>query len=185
MAEQVQEVGVRINAVSDVEKTPVCIQSAEKKNGNHAKGLTSALEPEGGGMMNINGHNIAVENFDPAVHVLEPGYFDARRHHFEEQYKSTFPAGSGQFFDAYSNGDTDLGNLDFEEWAFICEHFLVSITESWCPPSECAKLQEKPESNSGFSFGRGNPWFIRCCDISTLWTKQSQTAVGLIYPTQI
>jgi hypothetical protein len=75
-------------------------------------------------MTNINGHDIAFEEFDISAHALAPGYFDDRIHHFEEQYRTVFPLGWGEFLDAYSNGRTDKGNLDYDEWAFLCEHFL-------------------------------------------------------------
>lgn len=101
--------------------------------------------------MNINGHNIAVEDFDPAVHTLDPGYFDARMRHFEEKYKAEFRDG-WEFYDAYSNGRTDTGNLDFEEWSFVCEQLLGAMTESWQPPGKCAIVYERPELNSGLSF---------------------------------
>ena len=134
-------------------------------------------------MMNINGHNMAVEDFDPAVHALDPGYFADQMRRFEEQYKAEFQDGWA-FYDAYSNGLTDPGNLDFEEWSFVCEHLLGAITESWQPPGECAMVIDRPESNSGFSFGGEILCLIRYCDISALWTKQSQAAVGRIYPTK-
>lgn len=125
-------------------------------------------------MMNINGHIIAVEDFNPAVHVLEPGYFAEQMRRFEKLYKAEFRDG-WEFYDAYSNGCTDPGNLDFEEWSFICEHLLGEFTKSRQPPGECVSVNEEPESNSGFSFGGGRPCLIRC-DISELWKKQSRIA---------
>jgi hypothetical protein len=100
-------------------------------------------------MMNINGHNISVEDFDPTVHTLDPGYFDARMRHFEEKYRSDFRGGSGEFFEAYSNGRADPGNLDFEEWSFLCEHFLRAVER---PPGECDTFHVGPELISGLSF---------------------------------
>ena len=101
--------------------------------------------------MNINGHNMAVEDFNPAVHALDPGYFAEQMRRFEEQYKTKFRDG-WEFYDAYSKGCTDPGNLDFEEWSFVCEHLLGAFTKYWQPPGECVNVHEGPESISGLSF---------------------------------
>jgi hypothetical protein len=120
-------------------------------------------------MTNINGHDIAFEEFDINVHALAPGYFDDRMRHFEEQYHKDFPNGWGEFFAAYSNGLTDKGNLDYDEWAFLCEHFLRNAF-LWRPPGECLALQEKPEINSGFSFEGRNLCLIRFNTLPS-WTE--------------
>jgi len=121
-------------------------------------------------MTNINGHDIAFEEFDIDAHALAPGYFDDRMRHFEEQYRKDFPHGSGEFFDAYSNGRTDKGNLDYDEWAFLCEHFLSNAFPGQ-PPGECVDIPEKPESISGFSFGGESLCLIRV-NTSPLWTER-------------
>jgi hypothetical protein len=111
-------------------------------------------------MTNINGHDIAFEEFDIDAHALAPGYFDDRMRQFEEQYRKEFPNGWGEFLAAYSNDRTEKGNLDYDEWAFLCEHFLRNAFP-WQPPGECTDFQEKPELISGFSFGGGSLCLIR------------------------
>ena len=81
-------------------------------------------------MTNINGHCIAAEPFDLAAHEVEPGYFKIQMERFEQLYHCEFPGGWGEFFNAYSAGTTDQGNLDFEEWAFLCEHFRRELSNS-------------------------------------------------------
>lgn len=120
-------------------------------------------------MTNINGHDIAFEEFDINVHALAPGYFDERMRHFEDQYRQEFRHGSGEFLDAYSKGRTDKGNLDYDEWAFLCEHFLRNAF-SGQPPNEDVVNQEKPEMISGFSFEGESSCLIRV-NTSPLWTE--------------
>lgn len=127
-------------------------------------------------MTNINGQTIAFEEFDVDAHALAPEYFDDRMHHFEEMYHKTFPGGWGEFFDAYSNGHTEKGNLDFDEWAFLCEHFLRKLTRAWQPPGVCVDFLEKPETVSGFSIVGGTSCLMRL-DTLLLWTEKSGTAL--------
>jgi hypothetical protein len=105
-------------------------------------------------MTNINGHNIAIEDFDIDAHALAPEYFSNRMSYFEERFHDKFPTGWGGFFEAYSDGLTEAGNLDYDEWAFLCEHFL---RKPWQPPGICfGGPHEKPETDSGFSIGWSN-----------------------------
>lgn len=116
-------------------------------------------------MTNINGHNIAIEDFDIDAHALAPEYFRERMSHFENQYHDRFQTGWGEFFAAYSNGLTEKGNLDYDEWAFLCEHFM---RKSWQPPGICIGSHEKPEIDSGFSIGGRNRCLTRS-HISPMW----------------
>jgi len=106
-------------------------------------------------MTNINGHCIAIEDFNIDAHGLAPEYFEQRLGQFEKQYREKFPKGWPEFYAAYSKGDTDVNNLDFDEWAFLCEHFLRKKTQTWQPPGMCVSSSEKPEAVSGFSFVGG------------------------------
>jgi hypothetical protein len=128
-------------------------------------------------MTNINGHYIAIEDFDVDAHALAPGYFNDRMTYFEEQFKDKFPTGWGEFFAAYSIGKTEKGNLDYDEWAFLCEHFLRKLTQPWEPPGICVSSREKPEIDSGFSIEGGCHWLNRPLirfDTLTSCKKQSR-----------
>jgi hypothetical protein len=109
-------------------------------------------------MTNINGHYIAIEDFDFDAHALAPGYFEERIAQFESQYRDKFPSGWPQFFAAYSSGKLETECLDYDEWAFLCEHFMRELTQTWQPPGTCVSSREKPEVASGFSFGGGCHW---------------------------
>lgn len=87
------------------------------------------------------------------THVVEVSYFIGRVHTFESKYHEEFPGGWGEFFADFLNGKTDKGNLDYDEWGFLCEHFMKELTQSpFEPPGDCADSQEKPEAYSGFFF---------------------------------
>ena len=101
----------------------------------------------------INGHQIALEDFDIGLHALPQGYFDQLLAGFEEQFKSAFPSGWPEFYAKYSSGELDPGNVEYEEWAFVCEHFLREHTRTCEPPGMGINSREEPESNSGSSFG--------------------------------
>lgn len=131
-------------------------------------------------MTNINGHSIVLEDFDIDAHALAPEYFDERMTHFEEQYHDKFHDGWGEFFAAYSNGRTEKGNLDYDEWAFLCEHFMRKWAQPcWQqPPGVYAGSREKPEIDSGFSIEGGLSCLIRF-DISGWW-KRCSGSVGIM-----
>jgi hypothetical protein len=92
-----------------------------------------------------------IQDCESNSQVVQSGYFRDRMSYFQEHYKDKFPKGWGEFFAAYSNRCTDEGNLDYDEWAFLCEHFMRERT-SWQPPENCAESREKPETISGFYF---------------------------------
>ena len=98
--------------------------------------------------------------FDINAHKVEPGYFKKEWIEFEVKYRSEYPNGWGQFYAEYLKGNTDPCNLDYDEWAFLCEHFMaeeLSCGEYGFPPGAATSHQEKPESASGFSFaGEGH-----------------------------
>jgi len=90
------------------------------------------------------------EQFDLAQFEVEEGYFIAQVGRYEEKYKEEYPHGWGEFFAAYLSGRADEGNLDYDEWAFLCEHFMSQL---WIPPGDpYSPFHEKPETISGFSF---------------------------------
>ena len=90
-----------------------------------------------------------VEQFDLASFEVDSGYFKSQIAAFAEKYRSLYPNGWGQFYAAYLNKQTDQENLDYDEWAFLCEHFMSQL---WTPPlSPSLPLHEKPEITSGFS----------------------------------
>ncbi len=92
------------------------------------------------------------EQFDLASFEVDNGYFKEQNTRYEERYRDQFPNGWGEFFAAYSKGEVDKGNLDYDEWAFLCEHFM---SQSWAPPGSSATCHERPEMISGFFvFGR-------------------------------
>jgi hypothetical protein len=131
-------------------------------------------------MTNINGHYIAIENFDVDAHAVAPGYFDDRIAHFEQQFRNEFPQGWPEFYAAYSIGNVERTNLDYDEWAFLCEHFLRKLTETWQPPGACVGSPEKPEIDSGFSIGGGCLWLNRPLtpfDILTSCKRRSTRAL--------
>lgn len=98
----------------------------------------------------MHSHVDTYEQFDLASFEVDSGYFKEQIGRYEEQYRAEYPHGWGQFFAAYSNGETDKGNLDYDEWAFLCEHFM---RQSWTPPANLrAECNGKPETNSGFFF---------------------------------
>jgi len=109
------------------------------------------------------------------VHIVQEQYFRDRWNYFQEVYKNEYPGGWAMFYAAYLNGCTDPANLDYDEWAFLCEHFMRDLTQSWQPPGNCSDFQEKPEANSGFSFVRQNRCSIR---ISISETSRMQLKVA-------
>ncbi len=94
--------------------------------------------------------------FDLSAHTVKPGHFRSRLDFLEQKYRLEFKEGWGEFFAMYSKGRTPKGNLDYDEWAFLCEHFMEELTQTWPPGGYCEEFQERPEAISGFSFaGRG------------------------------
>ena len=103
------------------------------------------------------------EEFDLSAHWVATGHFYAQISVYEEMYRESYPEGWGDFLAKYSKGETDPSNLDYDEWAFLCEHFMQRLTQGEPPGSE-VDCQEKPENVSGFSFGRkvifGEPYCL-------------------------
>jgi hypothetical protein len=89
---------------------------------------------------------------DMASHVMARGHFREKIEAYQDTYRNQFPGGWGEFFAAYSKRLTPKGNLDYDEWAFLCEHFMEELTQSG-PPGDCDHFHEKPESTSGFFIG--------------------------------
>jgi hypothetical protein len=124
-------------------------------------------------MTNNIGQNIAGEDSYLTAHEVAPGYFLERIRFFEQKYQNEFRSWR-DFLVAYTLGRTDQDNLDYDEWAFLCEHFMEELTQPLRPPSGCADFQEKPEINSGFSIKGGIP----CLNLKTIliaWKRQSPT----------
>jgi len=104
-------------------------------------------------MNNSISENTTNQCFDLSSYEVEPGYFQEQSLEYEKKYKREFPGGWGEFFGLYSSGRTDKGNLDYDEWAFLCEHFMIQeLTHSSSPPGKRDSCREEPETISGFSF---------------------------------
>ena len=89
-----------------------------------------------------------------SVNFVQSDYFLERIQQFEIKYKDEYN-GWGAFLSDYSKGLADRDNSDFDEWAFLCEHFLEDLIESGDdtgPPGAKKYAPQKPESDSGFSF---------------------------------
>jgi hypothetical protein len=89
-----------------------------------------------------------------SVDFVQPSYFLGRIQQFEIKYKNEYN-GWGEFLSAYSKGQVDRDNSDFDEWAFLCEHFMENLIESGDdvgPPGAKGYAPQKPESDSGFFF---------------------------------
>ncbi len=89
-----------------------------------------------------------------SVTFVQASYFLERIQQFEIKYKNKYN-GWGEFLSAYSNGQVDRDNSDFDEWAFLCEHFMEDLIQSGDdtgPPGAKGYAPQKPESDSGFFF---------------------------------
>lgn len=102
-------------------------------------------------MNTLNSQAEAAQQFDLKNFEVEAGYFKTQMDRFEEMYRTEFPSGWGEFFAAYSIGQVDKTNLDYDEWAFLCEHFMYQ-SWAWDPPEDPTDPhREKSETISGFS----------------------------------
>jgi hypothetical protein len=92
----------------------------------------------------------------PSAHAVEPDYLHTRL----ESFASKYPEFShwSIFFAAYSKKELSRDNLDFHEWAFLCEQILYEETES-SPPNGCGDSKVRPEIDSGLSSWRAK--FVR------------------------
>jgi len=119
----------------------------------------------------LNSSTTAEKGFLSAYEVDSIAFLD-RISFFEQKYQAQFQGGWSEFYLAYTTGQVDGSNLDYDEWAFLCEHFMKELTESWRPPGFCVDSQERPETNSGLSFaGR----IIECLtrrSISLMWSER-------------
>jgi len=102
-------------------------------------------------MTNFISFDVATDEAYLAAHEVKREHFLSRVSFFEGKYRDAFPGGWRDFLVAYTLRRTDHDNLDYDEWAFLCEQFERELTE-WRPPDSCADSQEKPEATSGFSF---------------------------------
>jgi hypothetical protein len=94
------------------------------------------------------------DQFDLASFEVDSGYVKSQIDLYEEKYRAEFSHGWGEFFAAYSKGLTDNSNLDYDEWAFLCEHFMH---QSWTPPERLEMIcHERPEAISGLSILGGS-----------------------------
>jgi hypothetical protein len=104
-------------------------------------------------MTNFISFDVATDEAYLAAHEVKREQLFNRVGFFEAKYRDVFPGGWRDFLVAYTLRRTDHDNLDYDEWAFLCEQFEKELTEPWRPPDSCADSQEKPEATSGFSFG--------------------------------
>lgn len=133
-----------------------------------------AMAVAGSAMNNSLINNVAVEATDLPSGIVQRGYFRSRLDFFEAKYIAAFPRGWGQFFMQYSKGKTPPGNMEYDEWAFLCEHFWEELTQSW-PTGDCENSKEEPEVISGFSFeGR-----IHCLTGKSTSTELSTLLLGV------
>ncbi len=128
-------------------------------------------------MTNYINHGETMEQTYLLAHEVTQRQFLDRVQFFEHKYTDVFPNGWRDFLVAYTVGQTDEENLDYDEWAFLCEQFARELTEPWRPPGSCADSQEKPETTSGFSFGGVTDCLIRRIT-SSAWTARSLIAKG-------
>ena len=103
---------------------------------------------------------------------------------FEQKYRDKFQGGWVEFYFAHTLGKTDESNLDYDEWAFLCEHFMKELTESWRPPGGDVNSQEKPELNSGFSFAGDTITCLTLTNTLIVWNGNlvigTNTAVRMV-----
>lgn len=102
-----------------------------------------------------------VETFNLSEHQVNSDHFKGRVLYFEKKYRDEFEGGSEDFLVSYKNNLTDPGNLDYDEWAFLCEQFMEERGQYWPPPGDFVNHQEKPEIISGFSFSGDTFCLIR------------------------
>jgi hypothetical protein len=89
-----------------------------------------------------------------SVSFVQADYFLNRIHEFENKYQSEWQ-GWGDFLSAYEKNQVDRSNSDLDEWAFLCNHFMMALIESGRdvgPPGAERYAPQKPESDSGFCF---------------------------------
>ena len=82
-----------------------------------------------------------------SAYMVETSYHRERMEFFAHKYEAEFKHWS-DFFAAYSKKELSRDNLDYDEWAFLCEQMLYEQTES-SPPCDCLEFDERPESISG------------------------------------
>lgn len=89
-----------------------------------------------------------------SVNFVQASYFLGRIHEFEVKYRDQWQ-GWGEFLSDYSKKRVDRDNSDFDEWAFLCNHFMADLIQSGHdtgPPGDKRYAPQKPESDSGFCF---------------------------------
>lgn len=92
------------------------------------------------------------ESYDSmGFQVVDGGYFGQRVHEMAEKYRDSFPGGWTEFLAKHSKGETDPNNYDFDEWAFVCDHYIQTVLDTSPPMASCSAKLEGPESISGLS----------------------------------
>jgi len=87
-----------------------------------------------------------------SAYTVDAGYLRSRLEFFATKYVGEFNHWS-KFYAAYTRKELPYGNLDYEEWAFLCEQMLYEQTES-SPPGNCLDSDERPDTDSGLSYWR-------------------------------
>ena len=101
--------------------------------------------------------NIAANDaYDLTSRSDEQNYHRERMEFFSSKYAQQFTHWSA-FYAAYSKRELSLDNLDFDEWAFLCEQMLYEQTESG-PPLESYDLKARPDNSGLCSWRR---WIVR------------------------
>jgi hypothetical protein len=87
-----------------------------------------------------------------SAYAVDAGYLRSRFEFFATKYAEEFNHWS-KFYAAYTRKELSYDNLDYEEWAFLCEQMLYEQTES-SPPAGCIDSDERPDIDSGLSYWR-------------------------------
>lgn len=99
----------------------------------------------------MNEQNTKSINTGLSVNFVQDDYFLIRIREFEIQYHNDFQDW-GDFYAQYSKGTLDKNNFDYDEWAYLCRHFMSALIEGEDPPGPKVESAQKPESDSGFCF---------------------------------
>ena len=68
-----------------------------------------------------------------SVNFVQSDYFLVRIREFEMRYRNAFENWE-HFYAEYSKGTLDKNNSDYDEWAFLCTHFMSQLIDGEGPP---------------------------------------------------
>ena len=111
--------------------------------------------------MEMNEHTNITVNSELSVNFVQSGYFLNRVHEFEAKYSDQWENWL-EFLAEYRcrNNSVDFGNSDFDEWAFLCEHFMPDLLrqDPDRSPPDADISSRRPEIDSGLCFWRSAYW---------------------------